>query len=256
MLRQYQDGIDPRLFVFSRSGSIEEANPAMGGPLGSTLADIEQARVRLPTWHWRRLYLNLPGQGAGSAFDAIVIESSVVTGRKVLPPQPGIVYKFGVDLSGGGDDDATLGVAHCDAQGRLVLDLVTDQGPRITKTFSPELAVSKFADIIKLYGGHSVVGDAYAGQWGRDAFRKHGIEYVVSDKNRSEIYASFEVLLNAGLVDLLDIPKMTSQFIGLIRRGVKIDHSGSGSHDDWSNSAALALVMAQTNQWTCPVFVL
>jgi hypothetical protein len=133
---------------------------------------------------------------------------------------------------------------------------VADQGPRITKTFSPELAVSKFADIIKLYGGHSVVGDAYAGQWGRDAFRKHGIEYVVSDKNRSEVYASFEVLLNAGLVDLLDIPKLTSQFIGLIRKGVKIDHSGSGSHDDWSNSAALALVMAQTNQWVCPVYVL
>jgi Phage Terminase len=253
MLRQYHDGVDPRLFVFSRSGSIEEANPAMGGPLGSTRADIEQARFRLPTWHYRRLYMNLPGQGAGSAYDAEVVERAVVAGRKVLPPQPGITYHAFVDFSAGGDDDSTLAIAH-DANGKAVLDLLMDQGPRTGKTFSPEMAVKRFDDVRKLYGISKFTGDNFAKMWPQEACVKLGIEYVVSDKNRSEIYAAFEPMLNAGLVDLLDIPKLTSQFISLVRKGVKIDHP-AGEHDDHANAVAGVCVLAQAPQRMPGVYV-
>jgi hypothetical protein len=241
ILRQYHDGLDPRLFVFSRSGSIEEANPAMGGPLGSTQDDIEHARLRLPTWHWRRLYLNLPGQGADSAYDADAIEDCVVKGRRSLPPQPGVPYVAFCDMSGGGADDSTLAIAHPD-NGKAILDLVVDQGPRTGGTFSPETAVKKFADVLRLYRVHTIQGDRYAGEWPRDAFRKWGIEYDVADHTRSQIYANMEPMINAGTIELLDHPKLTQQLIGLVRKGEKIDHQNS-EHDDWSNSAAGVCVL-------------
>ncbi len=242
MLRQSHEGLDPRLFVFSRSGSIEEANPAMGGPLGSTKEEIEHARVRLPTWHYRRLYQNLPGQGADSAYDAVAIEACVVKGRRSLPPLPGRSYVAFVDMSGGGADDSTVAVAHLE-NGKAVLDLILDQGPRTGGVFSPDAAVKKFADVLRLYGCHTVQGDRFAGHWPRDSFDRYGIQYDVADQNRSQIYATAEPLINAGTVEFLDHPQMISQFIGLVRRGDKIDHP-LGEHDDFSNACGGALILA------------
>lgn len=246
ILKQYHDGVDPRLFVFSRSGTIAEANPAMGGPLGSTQADIEHARLRLPTWHWRRLFLNLPGQGADSAYDAAALEACVVKGRQSLPPQPDRQYVGFVDMSGGMVDDSTMGIAH-HRDGVAVLDLVIDQGPRTGGIFSPAAAVTKFVNVLRLYRVARVVGDRYAGEWPREQFRKLGIEYEVADRNRSQIYSACEPLINAHTIELLDHPKLLQQFITLIRRGEKIDHS-SGEHDDHCNSAAGALVLASAVQ--------
>lgn len=247
MLRQYQDRVDPRFYVFSRSGSIADANPAMGGPLGSTKEEIENARFRLPTWHWRRLYLNLPGQGADSAYDAAAIESCVVKGRRSIPPQPGVNYVGFVDMSGGGSDDSTLAIAHGDEQGLAVLDLVMDQGPRTGGTFSPAQAVSRFVEVLKLYRCHSVTGDNFAKNWPRDEFAKFGVYYEAADRNRSELYAALEPRINAGTVELLDSDKLIAQLISLVRRGTKIDHQ-NGEHDDWANAVAGVLTTVVTQQ--------
>jgi Phage Terminase len=247
MLAQARDRLDPRLFVFSRCGSIEEANPGLGGPLGSTKEEIESARFRLPTWHWRRLYLNLPGQGADSAYDAAAIEACVVKGRRSLPPQPGVNYVGFVDMSGGGSDDSTLAIAHGDEQGLAVLDLVMDQGPRTSGTFSPAQAVSRFVEVLKLYRCHSVTGDNFAKNWPRDEFAKFGVHYEAADRNRSELYATLEPRINAGTVELLDSDKLIAQLISLVRRGIKINHQ-NGEHDDWANVAAGVLTTVATQQ--------
>lgn len=247
MLRQYQDGVDPRFYVFSRSGSIEAANPAMGGPLGSTKEEIDNARFRLPTWHWRRLYLNIAGQGEASAFDVEAVEACVVKGRRSLPPQPGVSYCAFVDMSGGGPDDSTLAIAHADDQGRAVLDLVMDQGQRTGGTFSPAQAVSRFVEVLKLYRCHSATGDNFAKNWPRDEFAKFGVHYEAADRNRSELYANLEPLINARHIDLLDDPKLIGQFIGLVRRGTKIDHQ-NGEHDDWANAVAGVLTRVAAQQ--------
>jgi hypothetical protein len=250
-LDQYRDGVDPRLFVFSRSGDLETANPAMGGPLGSSKEEIEAARFRLPTWHWRRLYLNLPGQGADSAYDAAAVEACVVKGRRSLPPQPSVSYHAFVDMSGGGSDDSTLAIAHADDQDHTVLDLVMDQGPRIGGTFSPNEAVSRFVEVLRRYHVHSIVGDRYAGSWPRESFAKHQIHYVVSNFTRNELYANLEPRINAGTVELLDVTKLITQLISLIRRGTKIDHPNS-EHDDVANAAAGALVLASSTSNQAP----
>lgn len=254
ILKQHADRVDPRLFVFSRSGDIATANPAMGGPLGSRLEDIESAQVRLPSWHFRRLYLNLSGQAEGAAFDGNSVEACIVKNRKVLPPQPDVECRGFVDISGGGADDSTLSIAHLTDDGRIVVDLVMDQGARIGGTFSPEEAVRKFAEVLKQYRCHTVVGDRYAGEWPREAFRKHGITYQVANQNTSQLYAAFEPLVNSGQVELPDVPKLIQQILGLVRKGDKISHQ-AGEHDDWSNSVAGAAVLAAAPVYSPGIYV-
>lgn len=248
--KQHAAQSDPRLFVSWYSGTIENANPSLNGPLGPTIDDIHDAQRSLPSWIFRRLYLNLPGQPDGAAFDASMIEDATMKGRTVLPPQPGISYVAFNDHAGGGDDDATLGIAHVQDD-IVVLDLLLDQGARTNRTFSPEEAVAKFSEVLKLYGISSVTGDRYAAQWPVLAFQKHGITYRPAELNRSQIYSALEPLLNSGRVELLDHPKLLMQLIGLVRKGEKIDHS-SGEHDDHANACAGALVLAARDAQRVP----
>ena len=242
ILKQHEHGSDPRLLVSWYSGTIEEANPSLNGPLGPTLEGILDAQRSLPSWIFRRLCQNLPGQPDGAAFDAEKVEEAVIAGRTILPPQPGITYRGFTDQGGGGADDATLAIAHAH-EGRAVLDVVMDQGARINGTFSPDDTVKKFAEVLKQYRCTSVQGDRYAAQWPVLAFEKQGITYRPADLNRSQLYAAFEPLLNSGQVELLDHSKLFEQLIGLMRKGEKIDHQ-SGEHDDWANAAAGACVNA------------
>lgn len=245
ILRQHADGLDPRLFVFSRSGSIEAANPAMGGPLGSTHEEIEAAQIRLPSWHFRRLYLNLSGQAEGAAFDGNAVESCIAKGRKVLHPRTDTTYRGFVDMSGGGSDDSTLCIGHRSPDGQIVIDVLMDQGPRANGTFSPEVAVQRFAAVLKEYRCHQVTGDRYAGEWPREAFARHDIIYRLADLDRSGLYTQLEPLVNAGKVELLDNQKMIAQLVGLVRRGAKIDHP-PGEHDDHCNAVAGVASLVKT----------
>ncbi|NOS83158.1 MAG: hypothetical protein HOP32_16410 [Nitrospira sp.] len=251
--KQAEAKTDPRLYVSWYAGSIAEANPSLNGPLGPTLEDVEDAQRSLPSWIFRRLYQNEPGQPDCAAFDFDSVEACIVKGRKVLPPQAGRNRKAFVDFGAGGDDDSVLGIAEPDEQGRAVLVLLVNQGPRSGKTYSPADTAEKFCDILDLHGCPEVTGDNFAKNWPQDAFRRRGIRYVVSDKNRSEIYAAFEPMLNAGMVELLDLPILTRQLIGLIRKGVKIDHP-AGEHDDWSNAAAGACVLAAASPQQASTF--
>lgn len=243
VLKQHEAGTDPRLYVSWYSGTIAEANPSLNGPLGPTLEDIEDAQRSLPSWIFRRLYLNLPGMPDGAAFDFDSVEACIVKGRTVLPPQSHLHYVAFCDMSGGGADDAVLAIAH-NRNGIAVLDCLTDQGPRVNRTFSTEETVNKFVAVLKEYRCAVVTGDNYAKGWPQQMFEKHGIAYRLSELNRTQIYSAVEPLLNSGRTELLDAPKLLAQFVGLIRKeGGRIDHS-STEHDDFSNSAAGALVLA------------
>jgi hypothetical protein len=247
-------GTDPRMLFSWYSGDRttdesfrnlppeQRANPSMASwPEGA--AYIDQQRRRLPTHKFRRLHLNLPGSPNGAAFDQGVILSATIAGRKALPYQDGIKYRAFVDMSGGSSDDAVLGIAHLD-NGRAVLDLVAKQtGPT---PFNPRDAAAKFSGLLWEYGLTSVVGDNYAGNTFKFDFEERGITYRSSSLSKSEIYDAFEPMLNAGEVELLDLPELQEQFITLVVRGNKIDHE-PGGHDDWANAAAGALWLTKHN---------
>jgi len=237
LLSQHRAKSDPRLLVSWFSGSIEEANPSLNGPLGPTMEDILDAQRSLPSWVFRRLYQNLPGQPDGAALDAAAVQACVVPGRDRLSPKPDTTYSAFVDMSGGGSDDSTLAIGHVE-DGIAIVDLVLDQGSRTAGSiFSPQATVKKFADVLSRYGCHSVTGDKYAGHWPATEFSKQEISYRVSDRTRSELYAALEPKLNSGAVELVDSPKLIGQLIGLIRKGERVDHANN-EHDDFANSIA------------------
>ncbi len=178
-----------------------------------------------------------------------VVDAAVVPGRHELPKIMGVRYCAFTDPSGGsGSDSMTLGIAHRDSLGTLVLDLIRERRP----PFSPENLVGEFAITLKSYGITRVCGDRYAGEWPREQFRKAGVQYECSDKSKSEIYVDALPLLNSGKIELLDHPRLVAQLCGLERRTARsgkdsIDHA-PGSHDDICNAALGALLLASASR--------
>jgi hypothetical protein len=171
------------------------------------------------------------------------VDACTMPGRLELPHITGNRYVAFVDPSGGSSDSMTLAIAHCE-DGRAMLDVVREQKP----PFSPEGTVAEFCDLLKSYGITSVTGDRYAGEWPREQFRKHGVEYLLSDRPKSDLYRDLLPVLNSGQCELLDLPKITAQLVGLERRTARggrdsIDHT-PGGHDDVANAVAGALLLA------------
>jgi hypothetical protein len=76
----------------------------------------------------------------------------------------------------------------------------------------------------------------------------HGVEYLVADKAKSDIYRDLLLVLNSSRVELLDHARLVAQLCGLERRTARggrdsIDHA-PGVHDDVANSVAGAIVTA------------
>jgi hypothetical protein len=146
-----------------------------------------------------------------------------------------------VDPAGGGPDEFTLSIAHSE-DGTAIVDLV--RGAR----GSPAAIVEDYADTLRGYGITRVTGDRYAGRWPRDEFKKHGIDYDVSDLDRSGLYLELLAAVNSDRVQLPPCPILRRQLLALERRTAArgrdlIDHPPGGS-DDRANAVAGAVVLA------------
>lgn len=172
-----------------------------------------------------------------------VVDAAVAQGRFELSPASG--HSAFADPSGGSADSFTLAIAHVDEwTGHAVLDAVLEVRP----PFSPDSVVAEFAALLRFYGISTVRGDRYAGEWPRERFRFHGIEYEPADRPKSDLYRDLLPLLNSGEVELLDHARLAGQLCALERRTARggrdtIDHP-PGGHDDVANAAAGALVYA------------
>ena len=172
-----------------------------------------------------------------------VVEAAVTQGRFELPRVERTRYFAFTDPSGGSSDSMTLCIAHT-AGNRVIVDVIRER----RAPFSPDACVKEFADVLKFYGISKVVGDRYAGEWPREAFRKCGVEYRVADKPKSDLYLGLLPLLNSGRVELLDHKRLVAQLCTLERRTSRagkdsIDHV-PGGYDDIANAVAGAVVLA------------
>lgn len=249
-------GEDPRMFFswyasdrttdkdLENVSPEDRANPSRGSWQDPNY--LEQQQRRLPAHKYRRLHLNLPGLPEGSAFTAEVVMNAIDRGVRVRPPEDGVDYFGFVDMSGGSNDDACLGIVHKDAEGRAVLDCVMNQGQR--PPFDPYKAVERFAATLKKYKVFTITGDRFAGNTFQAAFESKGISYQMSELTKSKLYEALEPKLNAGEVVFLDIPVLEQQLLGLVWRGGKIDHP-IGEHDDFSNAAAGVIHLALGEDW-------
>jgi hypothetical protein len=84
--------------------------------------------------------------------------------------------------------------------------------------FSPEAVAEEFADLVKKYRCTKVFGDRYGGEWPREQFRKHGVNYEPAQNSKSEIYVDLLPLINSGAADLLDHDRLVTQLMSLERR--------------------------------------
>jgi hypothetical protein len=174
-------------------------------------------------------------------FSREAIEACVATEVIVRAPLAGVSYRAFVDSSGGSSDAMTAAIGHSE-NGKFVLDCVLER----RAPFNPDSVVAEFAEVLKEYGVARVVGDRYAGQWPVERFSAYGVQYEPAELTRSELYLALLPLVNSGRVDLLDSPRMVSQFCGLERRTARsgkdsVDHP-PGGHDDISNSVAGLIV--------------
>jgi hypothetical protein len=172
-----------------------------------------------------------------------VVDAAVVTDRHELLRDKGITYHGFVDPSGGSADSMTLAIAHS-VDGRAVLDAIREAKP----PFSPDGIVKEFAELLRSYGINRVTGDHYAGEWPRERFRAHGIEYGLAAKPKSDLYRDLLPILNSKRAELLDEPRLISQLCALERRTSRggrdsIDHPPNG-HDDMVNAVAGAILLA------------
>jgi hypothetical protein len=182
-----------------------------------------------------------------SFVSAEAIEACVVPGRLELAPVHGTFYSAFTDPSGGSSDSFTLAIAH--AEVRDGVEVVTIDAVRETRPkFSPEHVVQEYAALLRQYNVVVVDGDRYAGEWPREQFLKHGITYATADRAKSELYVDTLAWLNSRRVELLDLPRLKAQLLGLERRTSRggrdsIDHA-PGAHDDVANVVAGAIVSA------------
>jgi Terminase large subunit, T4likevirus-type, N-terminal len=184
--------------------------------------------------------------------DLAVLEACTADGLFELPPISGTNYVAFVDPSGGSSDSMTLAIAHREDDGvagvgGAVLDCIRE----VRAPFQPENVVNDFCQTLTSYGIGVVTGDRYAGEWPREQFSKRNITYRPSEKVKSDIYRDMLPILNSRRCQLLDNPRLISQFHGLERRTARggkdsIDH-GPGAHDDLANSVAGAIVLAAHN---------
>ncbi len=186
-------------------------------------------------------------------FQREALAECVVAGRRELPFRSYVKVPFSTGpsycaftdaASGSGSDSFTLAIAHLEGE-RVVLDAVRERKP----PFSPEAVVSEFADLLKTYGLSSVTGDRWAGEWPRERFRVHGIQYEPATNTRSDLYLALLPIVNSGRIALLDHERLISQLSGLERRTARggrdsVDHA-PGAHDDVANVVAGVAVLAQ-----------
>jgi hypothetical protein len=173
-----------------------------------------------------------------------LIEAVTVKGRYELPPRQDREYDAFVDVSGGSVDSFTLSIGHFDKKTGKAIQDVFREWPA---PFDPEVVVGECVSDVKRYGVRFVKGDKYAGEWPRAMFRQHGVGYVPSDDTKNDLYRDFLPLVNAQLVELLDIPEIAKQLIRLERRTTRggrqtIDHP-PGEHDDAANVTAGGMVL-------------
>jgi hypothetical protein len=266
LLQRGKAGTDPRMFFqwygadYTTDPDLQgddiapeqRANPSMAS--WETADYLDQQRALLPSGRYRRLHLNLPGSPEGAAFAAEAIQAAIVPGRKRLPYQPGVRYVAAVDMSGGSNDDATFAIAHRDPEtGRAVLDVLVNQGGK--PPFNARRAIRAFAALAYEYRCGVVTGDDYAGLTYKQDFDECGLSYDTrrlpagvgfksnATTSASDFYEALEPRLNAGEIELLDLPTLQDQLQTLVWKGAKITHE-SGNHDDWANATAIALILA------------
>lgn len=188
----------------------------------------------------------LPGES--DLFDPELVDS-MTADRGDLPPQHGVTYYAGADVSGGKHDAAAVAIAHREGE-KMIVDLTrTWKAPH-----NPVEVIAEASELyLKLYRCFEVVADRYAAQFQTATWQRNGVTSQPCEVDRSGLYLHMLPLAHGGLIELPNTPVLLRELRGLSRRRfggrVKVDHrSASGCHDDTANACAAAIFAASQNR--------
>ena len=238
--RDYGAQGDPRILV-ARAAS-REMNPTL------RQADIDREMGRDPASGLAEYWRRAPDRHFGLCQPRGNRRLRSAWRLRVAPGR-GRFYLGFVDPSGGTSDAMALAIAH-----RLGDTVILDAAREIQPPFNPDAATTEFSTLLKAYGVAKVIGDRYAGEWVREPFRRHGIDYQLSEAPKSDIYRDALPLFNAGRAQLLDVRRLINQLCSLERRTARggrdlIDHPQHPvAHDDLANAVCGAFVMLERDR--------
>ena len=227
--RNYGPEGDPLLLV--AKGTSRELNSSLSQRVVDRAMERDEASARAE-------YLAEFRSDVQSFVDPEVIAACTIKGRHELPVASGIRYVAFTDPSGGKSDSMTLAIGHLNKERILVVDCVRE----VKAPFKPAQVVAEFATLLKVYHCTKVVGDRYGGEWPVERFRDAGITYEIAEKPKGQLYLDALAMLNSNRVELLDNPRIASQFITLERYSGRsqrdsVDHP-PGGRDDVANAVA------------------
>lgn len=196
----------------------------------------------------RSEWLALFREDIEAAFSLEAIEQCVIPGRTELLPAQSVAYAAFVDPSGGRRDQFTVAVGHR-SDDKAIIDMIKAWKP----PFDPSEVTKECAAALKPYRIKAITGDNYGGEWPVAEFRKHGITYQLSSKNRSELYLGMIPVVNSKRCELPDDRRMIDELRRLERRRGRtgkdsIGHPQYGGSDDIANAVAGAINLVITKR--------
>jgi hypothetical protein len=177
--------------------------------------------------------------------DAALLDSATRAQPRELPYRQTtntgtpIQYHAAIDASGGRSDACAASIAHAEGD-RVILDAVRYwQAPH-----DPAAVAVHVAAFLKEYRLVTALADQYAAEFSRSVYRSAGVQLLDAPVNRSESYLHLLPLFTQAKIEIPDDQTLRVELLGLERKVGKsgkdsVDHR-PGSHDDVSNSVALA----------------
>jgi len=210
--------------------SAPEMNPLLSADYLARMREVDASGYRSEV-------MGEHAAGLSNLFDPEALDRCIARDRRELLPAAELSYSAFVDPSGGSRDAFTLSIGHR-ADERVVVDLARAWHP----PFNPSSVTSEMADLLKTYRVASVQGDRYGGEFPRELFRRHGIDYVLADLDRSALYLELLSNVNAAAIELPDDAQLLRELRELERRRGpsgrdRVDHR-PGAHDDLANAVA------------------
>lgn len=213
-------------------GSTELFNPAY------SKRKLESMRKRKPGVYLVEHEAHFK-KDVATMYDPERIDAAVNHNRPLeLPYDKRENYFCFVDVAGGGGQDLyAIAIGHRKEE-RIIIDVVRSHRPK----FNPDQLTSEYVALCGQYRIRKVCGDKFSGDWALNSWAKHSeglIEYIKSDRTKSELYLNCEGLFNTEAIELPNKERALSELKDLIRKsrsgGKNRVDSYSGEAEDEAN---------------------
>lgn len=209
--------------------------------------DFLEAEKRRDVDNYKREFEAEFTEALGAYFPALELDASFVLPGDVTPDTQ-FHYSAAVDQSGlSGQDKFALGVAHQEAGGKVVVDLVRSWNLR-----DGEQIIREIQGLVRPYHVNRIAIDRYGSGWVSSAFLRHGLE-AFTRPLLPVIYTTTKALMLSRRLALPDVPALRVGFgrtmAAYRSSSLSIVHERTGEgHSDECDAVAAAIWLASSRE--------